>query len=156
MRGAQLLLDQDDPAVFAQWEHRDAPTYVKDRVCIAGDAAHAMTPWQGSGAAMALEDAVVLGALFAQIRSPDQITGVLQAYDAIRRPRTQRVAASSRLTGRILSGLVDGVGTDPDKMRAALTDRWDFIYDFDLDKHVVEALNLFQENYRDSLGAGAG
>ncbi|KAF2228799.1 FAD/NAD(P)-binding domain-containing protein [Viridothelium virens] len=139
-----LLLDQEKPAVFAQWEHSDAPSYVKENICIAGDAAHAMTPWQGSGAAMALEDAVVLGALFAQIHSRSQIAGAFRAYDAIRRPRTQHIAASSRLTGRIMTGLVEEIGTDPEKLHAALKDRWDYIYDFDLGKHVDEAVSMLQ------------
>ncbi|KAL9621525.1 MAG: hypothetical protein Q9160_004055 [Pyrenula sp. 1 TL-2023] len=88
-----LLLDQENPAVFAQREHHDAAYYVKDNICIACDAAHGMTPWQGSGAAMALEDVVVLGALFTQRHSRSQIAGALRAYDAIRRPRTQQIAA---------------------------------------------------------------
>ncbi|KAI9666324.1 MAG: hypothetical protein M1821_004259 [Bathelium mastoideum] len=142
MMPATLLLDQDDPATFAQWEHRDAPTYAKNRVCIMGDSAHAMTPWQGSGGATALEDAVVLGALFAQIRSPDQVKDALRAYDAVRRPRTQSMAASSRLTGRIMTGLVEEVGTDPVKMHDALKNRWNFIYDFDLGEHVEEAVAM--------------
>ncbi|KAI9708183.1 MAG: hypothetical protein M1820_004137 [Bogoriella megaspora] len=137
-----LLLDQDEPAAYAQWEHRDAPTYAKDRVCVMGDSAHAMTPWQGSGGAIALEDAVVLGALFAQIRSADQIEGALKAYDAVRRPRAQPIAASSRLTGCIMTGLVEELGTDPIKMHDALKDRWNFIHDFDLGKHVADAIAM--------------
>ena len=125
--------------MFAQYEHTNAPTYVKGRVCIAGDAAHAMTPWQGSGAATALEDAVILGELFEQIRSPDEVEQVLKTYDAVRRPRSQRIAESSRQTGRILTGIADDVGLDPVKMHDALADRWGFIHDFDLDGHVESA-----------------
>ncbi|KAH7076915.1 hypothetical protein BKA63DRAFT_510996 [Paraphoma chrysanthemicola] len=134
-----LLLDQESPAVFTQYEHLNAPTYVKERVCIVGDAAHAMTPWQSSGAATALEDAVVLGTLFEQIRSPEEVEQVLKTYDAVRRPRSQRIAESSRQTGRILSGIADDIGLDPVKMHDALTDRWSFIHDFDLDGHVEVA-----------------
>jgi salicylate hydroxylase len=108
-------------------------------VCIAGDAAHAMTPWQGSGAATALEDAVILGTLFEQIRSPDKVEQVLKTYDAVCRPRSQRIAESSRQTGRILSGIADGIALDPVKMRDALTDRWGFIHNFDLDGHIESA-----------------
>jgi salicylate hydroxylase len=109
---------------------------VKGRSCIAGDAAHAMTPWQGSGAATALEDAVILGALFEQIRSPDEVEQVLKTYDAIRRPRSQRIAESSRQTGRILTGIAEDIGLNPVKMHDALKDRWRFIHDFDLDGHI--------------------
>lgn len=110
-----------------------------------GDAAHAMTPWQGSGAATALEDAVILGELFASIDSADKVEKVLKTYDIVRRPRSQRIAESSRLTGRILSGLGEGIGLDPKKMHEALKDRWSFIHDFDLEEHVKSAVALLQE-----------
>ncbi|KAI4150841.1 MAG: hypothetical protein LQ340_003864 [Diploschistes diacapsis] len=139
-----LLVDQENPSAFAQWEHRDAPTYVKDRVCVAGDAAHAMTPWQGSGAGMAIEDAVILGTVFSAVKTREQIGNALKAYDAVRRPRTQRVAESSRRTGRILSGLEDGVRLDFQKMHDALASRWEYIYDFDLGKHTEEALAVLE------------
>lgn len=142
MTHLQLLLDQDDPAVYAQFEHIDAPTYVNGRVCIAGDAAHAMTPWQGSGAATALEDAVILGALFEQIDSPNEIERVLKTYDTVCRPRSQRIAESSRQTGRILSGLAEGVGLDPVKMHTALKDRWAFIHNLDFNGHIENAKAL--------------
>ncbi|KAF2121027.1 hypothetical protein BDV96DRAFT_484648 [Lophiotrema nucula] len=135
-----LLIDQEHPAVYEQWEHQNAPTYVNGQVCIIGDAAHAMTPWQGSGAAAALEDAVVLGALFAHINSPDDVERVLNVYDAVRRPRTQRIAESSRLTGRILSGIDETVGLDPTIMHEALKNRWTFIHGFNLDAHIETAV----------------
>jgi salicylate hydroxylase len=95
-----------------------------------------MTPWQGSGAAMALEDAVILGCLFAQIDSPDQVGRILNVYDKVRRPRTQHIAQSSRITGKILSGIDEDVGLDPVRMHNALKDRWSFIHEFDLEKHI--------------------
>ncbi|GHH61689.1 FAD-dependent monooxygenase [Lentzea cavernae] len=66
------------------------PTFVKGRVALLGDAAHAMTPYLGQGACMALEDAVTLAA----------VGGDLTRYDALRRPRTQSVWKGSRIAGR--------------------------------------------------------
>jgi 2-polyprenyl-6-methoxyphenol hydroxylase-like FAD-dependent oxidoreductase len=70
---------------------------VTGAVALLGDAAHAMTPNLGQGAAQAIEDAVVLGAALG--RSTELAAG-LSRYDAERRPRSQRVARASYLVGR--------------------------------------------------------
>lgn len=58
------MLENPDLKAFAEWHHDvDAPTYAKHRVCIMGDAAHCMTPWQGSGAGQDIEDAMILETL---------------------------------------------------------------------------------------------
>ncbi|MFS8100239.1 FAD-dependent monooxygenase [Lentzea alba] len=66
------------------------PTFVSGRVALLGDAAHAMVPYLGQGACMALEDAVTLAS----------VDGDLLRYDALRRPRTQAVWRSSRMAGK--------------------------------------------------------
>ncbi|MFF7736577.1 FAD-dependent monooxygenase [Streptomyces sp. NPDC007984] len=68
------------------------PTYVRGRVALVGDAAHAMTPNLGQGACQALEDAVVLADC---MERPDG----LSAYDAQRRPRSQMIARRARQIG---------------------------------------------------------
>ncbi|MFH8224038.1 FAD-dependent monooxygenase [Streptomyces sp. NPDC018057] len=63
------------------------------RVVLAGDAAHASTPHLAQGAAMAVEDAVVLAhALDAETDVP----GALKAWEERRRPRAMWVQALSR------------------------------------------------------------
>ncbi|KAI0408849.1 salicylate hydroxylase [Xylaria palmicola] len=99
-----LALDQADPSSYSQWEHKDTPTYAKQRVCLIGDAAHATTPWQGAGVGLAIEDAMVLGALLAKVSSKEDFESAFQAYDKVRRPRCQQIIDSSRETGRILCG----------------------------------------------------
>ncbi|WP_433269909.1 FAD-dependent monooxygenase [Actinosynnema sp. CS-041913] len=74
------------------------PTYVRGRVALLGDAAHAMTPYLGQGACMAIEDGVVLAAACAR---NDTVAEALADYDRERRPRTQAIVKASRLMGRV-------------------------------------------------------
>ncbi|WP_199853936.1 FAD-dependent oxidoreductase [Plantactinospora sp. BB1] len=72
-------------------------SYVTGAVALLGDAAHAMTPNLGQGAAQAIEDAVVLGSSLAD---GTEVPAGLARYDAERRPRSQQVARASYLIGR--------------------------------------------------------
>ncbi|MFB6720549.1 FAD-dependent monooxygenase [Kribbella sp. NPDC056345] len=69
-------------------------TYVNGRAALLGDAAHAMTPDLGQGAATALEDAVDLADALTT-----NIPHGLHLYDRTRRPRTQAIARRSAIFG---------------------------------------------------------
>ncbi|KUJ09970.1 FAD/NAD(P)-binding domain-containing protein [Mollisia scopiformis] len=135
-----------DLRAYPQWEHSvHAPTYTKRWVCVIGDAAHAMTPWQGSGAGVALEDAMILDTHLQLIKDPHQIKSAFQAYDQVRRPRTQKPVDSSKTTGRIFCGRGPGVGLEPEELRKSLCSRWDFIYALDMKQHKRDALDAFAD-----------
>jgi 2-polyprenyl-6-methoxyphenol hydroxylase-like FAD-dependent oxidoreductase len=74
------------------------PSYVRGRIALLGDAAHAMPPFLGQGGGQALEDAVVLAHA---VSTEDSITAALRAYDARRRPRSQQVARASVRAGKL-------------------------------------------------------
>lgn len=74
------------------------PSYVSGRVVMLGDAAHAMTSDLGQGACQTLEDAAVLSSVLA---AEDDIPRALAAYDELRRPRSQAIAAASRRMGEL-------------------------------------------------------
>lgn len=78
------------------------PSYRHGRVVLLGDAAHAITPDLGQGAALALEDAVTLAVYAGDASSTaaDLDTG-LDHYDDERRPRTQKLVRLSARIGRI-------------------------------------------------------
>ncbi|GBE85599.1 FAD-dependent monooxygenase OpS4 [Sparassis crispa] len=83
------------------WIHKSA------RVILLGDACHPMLPYRAQGAAMAIEDAAVLGKLLSHLSSVVQLTPLLHAYEALRLPRTAATQASSRLNQTIFH-LPDG------------------------------------------------
>jgi 2-polyprenyl-6-methoxyphenol hydroxylase-like FAD-dependent oxidoreductase len=71
-------------------------TWSQERVTLLGDAAHPMSPFQGMGANMALEDAAVLSRLITQNPDPSVL---FPQYEALRLARTAKVVAASRQMG---------------------------------------------------------
>ncbi|KAF2214956.1 hypothetical protein CERZMDRAFT_105340 [Cercospora zeae-maydis SCOH1-5] len=59
------------------------------RIVLLGDAAHAVPPYAGQGAAMAIEDATVLSVLLSNSEVFSQFSEVARTYEKIRRPRIQ-------------------------------------------------------------------
>jgi salicylate hydroxylase len=101
-----------------------------------------MTPWQGSGAGQAIEDIMILAKLLENTQTPSELNAALQAYDHVRRPRSQRIVESSKVTGLILCGKAHGIELDPEKLSAALAPRWDFIFGLDMKEHQNEAIRV--------------
>ncbi|KAI0029882.1 FAD/NAD(P)-binding domain-containing protein [Vararia minispora EC-137] len=84
----------DRPPV-PQWVHTDG------KLTLLGDACHPMLPYRAQGAAMAIEDAAVLGTLLSHITSREQLPAFLAAYQDIRIDRATKAQLSSRLNQRI-------------------------------------------------------
>lgn len=93
------------------------PMAYENRIALVGDAAHAMTPNLGQGAAQALEDAVTLVAAVATGNTAaGDVAAGLARYDATRRPRVAGYVRNSRRAGvvlnargRVTSALRDGI-----------------------------------------------
>lgn len=136
----------DDPVMWALFDHSPAPSYYAGHVAILGDAAHASTPHQGAGAGQALEDAFILSSLLAdpQIESASDIPKAFKAYDAIRRPRSQKVVITSRAAGEMYG--YDGPdGADLRKIGENLAQRQRWIWEEDMDKQLEKAQGLLDE-----------
>jgi FAD-dependent urate hydroxylase len=92
-----LIRATDD--VFPGWITYDlpsVPTWHDGRAVLVGDAAHAVSPSAGQGAAMAIEDAVVLAQC---LRDHDDAPAALARYEQLRRDRVERVRAQGRRNG---------------------------------------------------------
>jgi 2-polyprenyl-6-methoxyphenol hydroxylase-like FAD-dependent oxidoreductase len=76
-------------------------TYIRGRVVMVGDAAHAALPTVGGGASTALEDGVCVGRLIgAPVRDGGDLGSALAAFDQARRPRCQKIARLAVITAR--------------------------------------------------------
>ncbi|PCH35454.1 FAD/NAD(P)-binding domain-containing protein [Wolfiporia cocos MD-104 SS10] len=90
-------------------DRQPLPTWVHPAgsVVLLGDACHPMLPYRAQGAAMAFEDAAVLGRLFSHVSARAQIPHLLRAYEQLRHARASDTQASSRLNQRLFH-LPDG------------------------------------------------
>lgn len=116
------------------------------RVCIMGDAAHATTPHVGAGAGMAIEDAFVLSGLFGALPSLEAIPALLEAYDAVRRPRSQKVVRESAENVARYCAISSAQGVELEKLRSEAHDLGKWLWDFDLDRSLVEAVHLMKQS----------
>lgn len=93
---ARALLDACSEVTKSALYIRDPlPAWSKGCVTLLGDACHPMVPFMAQGAAMAIEDAVVLGRALAGVERNDVIRA-LRAYEDARKDRTARVQHGSR------------------------------------------------------------
>lgn len=138
---ARTLLECiDAPTHWALHEGAQLTRYVHGRLALIGDAAHAMLPHQGAGAGQGLEDAYFFARLLSDpALSRAQLPALLEAYDAIRRPRACRVQRTSWEAGELYELRDPRVGGDDVALGATLASRFDWIWNHDLDAEVEQA-----------------
>ena len=92
------LLDAipEAPPLHHDLDELDAPLWGCSRVLLLGDAAHGMTPNQGQGAAMAIEDAVAVAGALSR-----GVGGAIDRYVAVRHDRVRRMQLDSRRVGKL-------------------------------------------------------
>lgn len=92
---ARALLDACDAVLKSALYVRDPlPQWSVGRATLLGDAAHPMMPFMAQGAAMSIEDAVVLTRAIAD--GTADVEQALKGYEAARLPRTSRIQIGSR------------------------------------------------------------
>ena len=78
---------------WALYDRDPLKQWTKGRVTLLGDAAHPMLPFMGMGAAMGIEDGVIIGRAFG---STDNIESALSRYENARKNRANFVLLKSR------------------------------------------------------------
>ncbi|KAF6754328.1 salicylate hydroxylase [Ephemerocybe angulata] len=119
--------------------------YVKDKVVLVGDAAHAMVPHLGAGVGQGFEDSYVLYRLLTHPETNStNLSGVLRIYDTIRPPRASMVARESARMGRLYHGFGPGEGGNTIKQtQEQVAGIWEPVWYHDLEKEVSQHLNRF-------------
>jgi salicylate hydroxylase len=80
-----------DRAPMETWVHKCGT------IVLLGDSCHPMLPYRAQGAAMAIEDAAVLGNMFSRFSDKRQIEPMLRAYEKLRHKRASATQAASRM-----------------------------------------------------------
>ena len=98
-------------------------SWSENRVTILGDAAHPMLPFMAQGAAMSIEDAVVLSRCFLQYEYPKEI---FESYEAERIERTAWCQLQSREAGQLFQKISSREDLDSDRAQ-----RGRILYEYD-------------------------
>jgi salicylate hydroxylase len=105
---ARTLLAATDAALKTALFDRDPlPGWSRGRVTLAGDAAHPMMPFMAQGAAMGIEDAVVLARCLEGVSGRD-VPAALSKYEKARHERGSRIQRGSRENEWLRSGIDAG------------------------------------------------
>ncbi|MEM9210347.1 MAG: FAD-dependent monooxygenase [Pseudomonadota bacterium] len=125
----------DDLMMWGLFDHKPLPRWQDGRRVLVGDAAHPVVPFFAQGAAMALEDAVVLANCL--LRAP--VDEAVQRFEFIRKPRTSSILRASWGNARLFhfeSPVMrfGRIATMPILSRVApsiFTKRYDWVYGYD-------------------------
>lgn len=140
----ELLVKHGNGEKWAMFHCPHEKPYYRGTVCLLGDAAHATTPHMGAGAGMAIEDGLVLGRLLGSIQSASDITRAFRAYDVARRQRTQDVVRESKDNVARYMAIANAEGKELQELQEVSQAKFGQVFDFDMEKSVLEALGILQ------------
>jgi salicylate hydroxylase len=151
----RLFARADEVYKWGLFDRDPMQTWTAGRITLLGDAAHPMLPYLSQGAAMAMEDALVLARML-KSRSGD-VAGALRDYEAVRIPRTARVQLTSREQGRknhlvspwarLRRDLEYRIHSLIDSQSTGLKAGW--VYEFDANRATPAAINADRERATD-------
>ncbi|MCK9894470.1 NAD(P)/FAD-dependent oxidoreductase [Frankia sp. AgB32] len=100
------LVAATEPADVQRWVLRDRKPlkqWSKGRITLAGDAAHATSPYAAYGAGMSIEDGYFLGRALRGVDLTDHaaVRAALQSYEDPRKPHTARQVQQAWMLGKV-------------------------------------------------------
>lgn len=97
----------EDVKLWSLASRDPAPTFIKDKLALIGDAAHPMLPHQGQGAAQAFEDAAALAGVLTASTNPEQLSQRLEMYNELRYVHSVTVMMMSRTSDERRGEMLD-------------------------------------------------
>lgn len=140
-----LAAVRNEIGAWAAYDLPSIPRWHRGKICLIGDAAHAVGPHLGQGTSLALEDAFVLAKCLRDIRDP---AAAFPAFERLRRERVERVAAQSRRGGpqrvprRGLTRAFRALMLPIFLKRAARATEWMYSYPMSWDERIPSAGRL--------------
>lgn len=147
-KAQEILNMMPNADMWALFDHPPAPIYFRNRICMLGDAAHSSTPHQGAGAGMAIEDALIMSSALALANDEEDIPRSFEVFDALQRPRSQKLVTTSRDGGLLYDMQLPGVGGDMEKIKDHLSRRMKWIWEVDLQARVEDVKRRFNGQAR--------
>lgn len=74
-----------------------------------------------------------------RVNSSDDAIAAFNAYDEVRRPRSQHVVTTSKQAAYLLCLCLEGVGDDEDKLKTAFNERLRWLWDLDVQGQAEQA-----------------
>ncbi|KAI8959377.1 FAD/NAD(P)-binding domain-containing protein [Daldinia sp. FL1419] len=132
-------------AALCLLEHQSAPTYVTENICLIGDSAHSMLPFQGASVNISIEEALILSTLLGRLSSKAAVPAALRAFDQVCRPRAEQAARLGVETGLLLTGRAPGIGLNADLLQQHLRHKFEFLLNTDIEPQRASAIRIMDQ-----------
>ncbi|KAJ4417848.1 hypothetical protein N0V82_005905 [Gnomoniopsis sp. IMI 355080] len=151
-----LPAEMDKWAIFDMLDNPIRQYHRGARLCLAGDAAHAVGPHLGAGAGFGIEDACLLAELLKSVQ--DQLSNANEesqkvkyletafgVYTEARYERTQWLVKQTRETVGLFEWKDPAVAKDPETYGREITWRFHEIWDYDIDNMIEKAKSALMD-----------
>lgn len=148
----ELMPDKMDKwAIFDMLDNPVPQYHDGGKVCLAGDAAHAVGPHLGAGAGFGIEDACLLAELLKAVQEEQanavplvrSLETAFAVFSNVRHERTQWLVRETRNTVDLFEWKDPVASKDPEIFGKEITWRFHTIWHYDIDKMVEEGRSKF-------------
>ena len=87
----------------------------------------------------------ILSNLLGTVQKSSEIENAFRAFDAVRRPRTQKLVTTSRECGEVYELEGKGIGNNKDALLENLSTRYKWIWEENLEDDLANAMNMLGE-----------